>query len=294
MRRAPEIERLPALLVVCALAVASVIIAGLGVTPTRVSAQEQFGAARDPGESAFIAAHRGGADSAPENTLAAVEAALARGFDYVEVDLALTADGHAVLMHDATVDRTTDGSGPLADLTLEQVRALDAGSWYGPQWQDTRVPTAEEFFGVLSARGGRAILDIKGEWAEEAVAALMDQVRAADLEHRVVVASFDARTIAAVGLHAPGVTRLMTLRRLPDDVVLAAQQFGARGVIVSRSALAQRPAVVDELHAAGLRVIVYTLNSDRHWDLATGLGVDGIVTDDPGLLHVWQTATASG
>ena len=116
-------DRIQALIVVCVLAVASIVIAFLGASPARVSATELLGEPRTPGERAFIASHRGGGASAPENTLA-IEAALAAGFDYVEVDVALTADGHPVLMHDATVDRTTDGRGRLAELTLEQVRRL--------------------------------------------------------------------------------------------------------------------------------------------------------------------------
>ncbi|WP_448263094.1 glycerophosphodiester phosphodiesterase [Microbacterium aurum] len=128
---------------------------------------------------------------APENTLPAVRAALVSGFDYVEVDLAHTADGVPVLMHDRTVNRTTDGTGPLAALTL-----------------------------------------------------------------------------AALGV-------------------------GARGLVVDRSALKAHPDAVDDLHAAGLRVVAYTLNSDRQWDAATTLGVDGIVTDDPGLLENWQRGLAS-
>ena len=103
-------DRIHALLIVCVLAVASLVIAFLGATPARVSATELLGDPRTPGDAAFIASHRGGGATAPENTLPAIEAALSGGFDYVEVDVALTADRQPVLMHDATVDRTTDGT----------------------------------------------------------------------------------------------------------------------------------------------------------------------------------------
>lgn len=286
-------DRLPALLIVCALALVSVVIAAAGVTPARVTAQELLGAARDPGEEAFIASHRGGSASAPENTLPAVRSALAQGFDYVEIDLALTADGHAVLMHDATVDRTTNGTGRVAELTLAQVRALDAGVSFSPEFAGTPVPTSDEALDLLEELNGRAILDLKGEWTADAASALIDAVSARGLERRVAVASFDARTLAHVEARSSVVTRLAILKQLPDDVAEAALQVGARGIVVDRRALTERPEVVDELHAKGLRVIVYTLNTDRQWGAVTRLGVDGIVTDDPGMLDSWQRGLAS-
>ena len=118
-----------------------------------MSATELLGDPRTPGDAAFIASHRGGGATAPENTLPAITAALAGGFDYVEVDVALTADRQPVLMHDATVDRTTDGHGRLAALTLAEVRALDAGSWFDPDFAGTQVPTLAEFLDVLARPG---------------------------------------------------------------------------------------------------------------------------------------------
>ncbi|MCR2786051.1 MULTISPECIES: glycerophosphodiester phosphodiesterase family protein [unclassified Microbacterium] len=286
--RAPGSDRVAALAIVCVLAVASVVIAVLGAGPDRVSARELLGDARTPGDRAFIASHRGGAAAAPENTLPAVQAALDAGFDYVEVDFALTADRQIVLMHDATVDRTTDGHGRLAQLTLAQVRELDAGSWFDASFAGTPVPTAAEFLDVLAASGRRAIVELKGEWDAASAAAFVAEVAARSLDQQIIVASFDARTLAAVesaGTHLP---LLIILKRLPADVVAAARQFSAQGILVARRAVLEQPHIVDELHHAGLRIVVYTLNSDEQWDAATALGVDGIVTDDPALLATWQ------
>ena len=85
---------------------------------------------------------------------------------------------------------------------------------------------------------------------------------------------------------------IRTFKHLPKDVVTATQQAGARGIIVDRKAVLARPEVVDELHAEGTRVVVYTLNKDAQWDEVTALGVDGIVTDDPHTLSEWQSASA--
>lgn len=286
-------ERIHALLIVCVLAAASVLVIALaGVAPARATTADVLGHAREPGERAFIAAHRGGT-AAPENTLPAIRAALRAGFEYVEIDVALTADRRAVLMHDKTVDRTTDGSGRIADLTFAEVRALDAGASFGRDYAGTPVPTLEEALDVLAAEGGRALLDLKGRWGTDDVAELAAQLAQRDLTERVVAAGFDARTLASLVAEAPEVPRMATLKAIPDDVVDAARQFGVSGVIVERRALAQRPEVVDELHAARLRLVVYTLNSDRQWDEVTRLGVDGIVTDDPDTLYDWQTSTGT-
>lgn len=285
-------ERLQPLLVVGVLAVASIVIAFLGATPARVSATELLGDPRMPGDAAFIASHRGGSATAPENTLPAITAALEGGIGYVEVDVALTADGHAVLMHDAKVDRTTNGTGRLAELTLAQVRTLDAGSWFGSSFAGTTVPTFVEFLDALAASGGRAIIELKGAWDAAAIDAALADVVARGLERDLAVASFDARTLALWAAATEVVSRLLILKHVPDDVVAAAEQAGVEGVIVKRDEVLESPAIVDELHAAGIRVVVYTLNRDSQWDAVTALGVDGIVTDDPHLLLQWQSSSA--
>ena len=285
-------DRIHALLVVCVLAVVSLVIAFLGASPARVSATELLGDPRTPGDAAFIASHRGGGATAPENTLPAVSAALAGGFEYVEVDVALTADGHPVLMHDARVDRTTNGTGRLDSLTLAEVRALDAGSWFDPSFAGTRVPTLVEFLDLLAQSGGRAIIELKGEWDAAAADRALAEVMSRDLAARVAIASFDARSLALSAAASDVVPRLLILKHLPKDVVTAIQQAGARGIIVDRKAVLARPEIVDALHAEGTRVVVYTLNKDAQWDAVTALGVDGIVTDDPHTLSEWQSASA--
>ncbi|MGA7147798.1 MAG: glycerophosphodiester phosphodiesterase family protein [Microbacterium sp.] len=285
-------EQLQPLFVVGVLAVASLIIAFLGATPARVSAVEMLGDPRMPGDAAFIASHRGGSATAPENTLPAITAALEDGVGYVEVDVALTADSQPVLMHDARVDRTTDGTGRLAELTLADVRALDAGSWFDPAFAGTAVPTFVEFLDELDATGGRAIIELKGVWDAVAIDAAHAEVLARGLERDVAVASFDARTLALWEAETEVVSRLLNLKHVPDDVVAAAEQAGVQGVIVDRDEVLERPTIVDELHAAGVRIVVYTLNHDTQWHAVTALGVDGIVTDDPHMLLRWQSSSA--
>ena len=286
-------DRTQALLIVCVLAVASIFVAVLGTTPGRVGATEALGDPRTPGDAAFIASHRGGGATAPENTLPAIAGALAGGFDYVEVDVALTADRHPVLMHDPTVDRTTDGHGAIASLTLAEVRALDAGSWFAPAYAGTAVPTFTEFLEVLAASTQRSLIELKGEWDAAAVAAVVTDINAHDLGRRVALSSFDAATLGLIESVSDVIPRLLILRDVPEDVVRAAQEAGVRGILVDRKAVLARPEMVDDVHAAGVRIIVYTLNSDTQWTAMTDLGVDGIVTDEPADLLTWQQAVAA-
>jgi len=285
-------DRIRALTIVCALALASAIVVVSNIAPTRVSAGELLGAVRAPGEIAFVAGHRGDSTVAPENTLPAVRAAIAAGYDYVEVDVALTADGVPVLMHDATVDRTTDGRGPLAELTLDQVRRLDAGSWFAPAHTGTPVPTFSEFAVVLAASDRRALVELKGEWDAGSVNALVAQIHASGLERRLALLSFDADTLGYVESASEVISRLAILRAVPDDVVGAVRALGAYGAVVNGKAVLAEPEIVDELHAAGLRIAVYTFNQDRQWRAALDLGVDGIVTDTPAELVRWLAAEA--
>jgi glycerophosphoryl diester phosphodiesterase len=177
-------------------------------------------------------------------------------------------------------------------MTLAEVRELDAGSWFDADYAGTRVPTLTEFLDALGASGHRAIVELKGVWDEAAVSAAISEVSTRRLETRVAIASFDARTLAQVSTASEVVARLLILKHVPDDVVLAASEAGVRGIVVDRKAVLARPEMIGEVHAAGVRIVVYTLNRDSQWDEVTALGVDGIVTDDPGTLSRWQQATA--
>lgn len=285
-------DRLNALLVVCVLAIASLVIAVLGATPARVSAAELLGAAREPGQAAFVAGHRGDSSNAPENTLPAIIGAIEGGFDYVEVDVALTADREPVLMHDPTVDRTTNGHGPLADLTLAQVQALDAGSWFDPAFTGTRVPTLSQFLATLAASSKRGLVELKGEWDAASVAAFAGAVAAHRLERRIAVSSFDGRTLALMAGASAVIQRIAIFKTLPDDVVTAVRELDVSGIIAARKAVAAQPEVIEALHDEGKRVIVYTLNTHGRWLQAIALGVDGIITDKPRDLTVWLEGTA--
>ncbi len=109
----------------------------------------------------LLIAHRGASGAAPENTLTAIRRAFEVGSDAVEVDIRYTRDRQIVLMHDPTVDRTTNGSGPVGEFTLDEIRQLDAGAWKDPVYRGERVPTLRETLEVARAAGRTLYLDVK-------------------------------------------------------------------------------------------------------------------------------------
>ncbi len=226
-------------------------------------------------------AHRGDPAAAPENTLPAFEAALLSGAQVLELDLHMTADGYAVLFHDETLDRTTNGSGPIAPRTLAELRTLDAGSWYGSAWAGTRIPTFDEFLPLLQASSARGIIELKGLWTDEAVRRVTSAIYRAGVQDRVVLASFESPTLLQLWEAAPSLHRAVIVRRLPDDPVAFAALHGATTVVTSLRSFQVEPEAAEKLRAAGLTIIVYTLNRGDLWQQALDLKVDGVVTDAP-------------
>ena len=143
--------------------------------------------------------HRGANKVAPENTLPALECALAAGFDYVECDLHHTADDAIVIHHDATLERTTNGAGPISDHTLAEVRALDAGGGFSPHFTGTPIPTLAEVLALLHRYDGRAYLELKSA----PPAPVWQAVCAAGLQDRVFFWSFDHAKLQALRALAP-------------------------------------------------------------------------------------------
>lgn len=260
----------------------------------RVYATNMMGSLRAPGEPAFIAGHRGDRADAPENTMPAFQAAFASGLEFVETDVQLSLDGVPVLMHDETVDRTTDGTGSVADLTLEQLRALDAGSWYAPEFAGTRVPLFDEFVDALAGNRQKALVELKGFWTPAGIRTVLDAIYLRGVQNRVIFASFNLTTIAHLADTAPAIPRVIIKRDLPSDPVGLARYYGAIAILTTATSLENDPHAVSGMHEAGLGVLVYTLNSEKRWSEALAYGVDGIITDKPSKLDGWIAETAPG
>ncbi|MFE2520188.1 glycerophosphodiester phosphodiesterase [Streptomyces mirabilis] len=210
--------------------------------------------------------HRGVMGIEPENTLRSFIAAQHAGLDLIELDLHLSKDGALVVMHDADVDRTTDGSGPIAEKTLAELRALDAG-------HGERVPVFEE---VLDAVRAPLQAEIKDTAAARALAEVMQR---RDLVGRVEVSSFHDEAIAEITRLVPGVRTALIASRYDVDVVDRAVEVGAATVCLNIRRLTLE--VVEHARKADLRIIGWVVNTQDHLRLVRALELDGATTDYP-------------
>ncbi|MFD6298200.1 glycerophosphodiester phosphodiesterase [Streptomyces sp. NPDC060235] len=210
--------------------------------------------------------HRGVMGIEPENTLRSFTAAQNAGLDLIELDLHLSKDGALVVMHDADVDRTTDGSGPIAEKTLAELRALDAG-------HGERVPVFEE---VLDAVTSPLQAEIKDVAAARALAEVMQR---RDLVGRVEVSSFHDEAVAEITRLVPGVRTALIASRYGVDVVDRAMEVGSETVCLNIRRLSLE--VVEKAREAELRIIGWVVNTQDHLRLVRALELDGATTDYP-------------
>lgn len=238
-------------------------------------------------------AHRGSRLLWPENTMEAFSGAVSLGYRHLETDLHLTRDGVLVCFHDHNLDRTTDGSGPVSDLTFDELTRLDAGhchlgvDGYGFRGRGVRVPTLEE--AVLTFPDVSFVIDLKTDGLVEPLHALIERL---GLHDRLVVGSFSDRRLEHFRATSAGRVATSTGATLSRSWLLASRM--GRGVVCEASAL-QLPRqsrgvrvvdrrLVDTAHAHGLQVHVWTVNQPSDMAELLDLGVDGLITDRPDLL----------
>ncbi|MFD7432279.1 glycerophosphodiester phosphodiesterase [Streptomyces sp. NPDC059818] len=210
--------------------------------------------------------HRGVMGVEPENTLRSFVHAEQAGMDLIELDLHLSKDGALAVMHDAEVDRTTDGKGPIAEKTLTELRELDAG-------RGERVPVFEE---VLDAVASPLQAEIKDVAAARTLAEVM---RRRDLVDRVEVISFHDEAIAEIAQLVPGVRTALVASRWGGDLVDRAKAVGAARLVLNVRRITLE--LVEKAHTEGLTVVGWVVNTQDHLRLARGLGLDGATTDFP-------------
>ncbi len=226
-----------------------------------------------------LIAHRGVRSVAPENTLAAIEAAIALRLEYAEVDVRTTADGHLVLLHDPDLDRTTNGSGFVVDHSLERLRQLDAGTWFDPRFAGTRIPTLDE---ALEVAGDRITLIL--DWKEASPRALLEALgRASGCGSAMVLGS--AKRVASLAALSSDV-RLIEEVWKPEDVD-AALRSGVKIDAISPPLGLVTRRVVEMCRASGVRIFADMQGegeSCEQLEEAIGEGVDAVLTDHPRFL----------
>lgn len=239
----------------------------------------------------LVIAHRGHSAALPEQTLAAFRAAVELGADMIEADVHLTRDGRLVLCHDCDVDRTTSGAGRVADHTFEELRALDAGSWFDSRFAAERVPSLDELYDLAAAAGITLCLEAKGETAAERAViacAVAAEIAARDRLGRDVLASFDHRALAVAVGATPGLRiapERLPERGPPDASSVVAQAKAAAAPIIQHHHEDLDAETVTQVHAAGVAVWAWAPSTPDEIARALALGVDGVMGDDVAALR---------
>lgn len=227
----------------------------------------------------WVVAHRGASGHAPENTLAAFRRAVELGTSFIETDLQLSRDAHFVAIHDPTLERTTSGTGPVHERTLNELRQMDAGSWFGSDHSGEKIPTLEEILEFARQKDVVFYLELKPCAAWGAEHALVGALRQAGEIARAVVLSFDGGTLGVLRKLEPTLMTGLLAESMSGDPIGTAVKVGARQLAVRGDLVT--PALLTEAKRADLQVVSWTINHPAHMRALVDAGVDGIITDYP-------------
>ncbi len=266
------------------LILAILIIASIGLLAC--SLPFRFASSPQPTPTAVISAdaytlvigHRGAAGLAPENTLAAIQVAVELGVDAVEFDVHRSNDGELMVIHDEEVERTTDGRGFVTNLTLEELQALDAGSWFSDEFAGEPIPSVRDVFDFVRDLDVLLFIELKSPALYSGIEAeLVTLIEEYGYEDRVSILSFDHESLALVREIAPDLTLSgLWSRSLPSSDGAGFDVVNARFTLFRGT-----PQAIENYHGQELQVMVWTVNeiSDMEWLIARG--IDGITTDYP-------------
>lgn len=256
----------------------------------------------------LVHGHRGARALRPENTLPAFRYAIAAGVDVLELDMAVTRDNVIVVSHDPVLEPPVcKGPAPSAvihELTLRQVKEWDCGAVQNPKFPrqqtiaGTRMPTLDEVFRL--ARGSRVEFNIETKSfpakpgytpaPEEFARLVLEQIRRHKLERRVILQSFDYRTLIAMKKLAPEIRRSALMEDDDQrDFVAAARDAGDAGIVSPNFKLVTAKKIA-AAHAAGLQVVPWTVNTPEEWERMIQAGADAIISDDPAALIAYLKA----
>ncbi len=231
----------------------------------------------------MVCAHRGRSEIVPENTMAAYEAAIEIEADFMELDVRRTADGTIVCIHDPTVERTTDGAGEVEELTLDELRALDAGAWKGEEYAGERIPLLSE---VLEQIAPRLVIDI--EIKQRGIAEqVVEEIQAAEAVRRVSVVSFDTDDLRTVRSAQPRISCGFITSGPEDssaeaarDLIDEALECGAGFISCHHANVAE--VLVRECHLMGMILMAWTMDEREDIQRMIDLRVDALVSNLPG------------
>ncbi|MFZ3215456.1 MAG: glycerophosphodiester phosphodiesterase family protein [Candidatus Acidiferrales bacterium] len=231
----------------------------------------------------WVIAHRGASGHAPENTLAAFERAVQLGAGFIETDLHLTRDARFVAIHDATLERTTNGRGNVHDFTLAELRKLDAGMWFDREFMGLRTPTLEEVLEFASKHDVIFYLEVKYDAAWGMHHSLVAALHRSESTARTIVISFDESTLSALRQADSSVMMGLLVEEPRADYAKAAIELGVRQLCPRANLVT--PELVEEAHRLDLQVATWTVNEPKVMRAVAAAGVDGIMTNFPDRLQ---------
>lgn len=233
-----------------------------------------------PAEQPFVTSHRGAAGLAPENTLAGIREALKHNPDYCEIDVQRSSDGVLVVMHNPTVDQTTDGKGEVARLTWSEIGRLDAGSTFAPEFAGERVPSFESVLGLFVDQPTVLLIEAKDPGKFPGIERqIADTLKRFDMSDKVLVASFDHQWLRRFHALSPDTPLIQiavwspVIKPIPMTSIVANHWLS---FLID-------PTLVERAHRQGYKVQAWTVDSVWQMKLLLWLGVDGITTNRPDL-----------
>lgn len=233
----------------------------------------------------YVIAHRGISGRYPENTLLAFQHAIDVGSDWIELDVMSTADGVVIVSHDGTADRCTDGHGPFKLKTLAEVKQLDAGSWFAPEFAGQRIPTLDEALDFMGDGRIRLCIEIKGETTGDNLRTAWATVRILQqrnfLRH-VVVSSFNHEALRAIKNWEPLIAT--SLDPEPQDGSCTPWELCQQVLRFNINAMQHTyqtltPELIEEAHHHGFSLWTWTVNEPEEMCRVIDMGVDAIMTD---------------
>jgi glycerophosphoryl diester phosphodiesterase len=230
-----------------------------------------------------IIGHRGAAAHAPENTLAGFRKARQLGAQWVEFDVQATRDGCPILLHDARLERTTDGYGVAADRSADEIERLDAGSWFGSGFRGEKVPRLDQALALIDELGLGAVIEVKARPGDGArtMHAVLETLRASALAHSHIVSSFDEEALAAAAAEAPAIPRALIVKSIPKDWRHRIDRLDCGALHVGERALASAH-VAEIARRCALRT--YTVNTPDRAREVFSWGAAAVFTDCPDVL----------
>jgi glycerophosphoryl diester phosphodiesterase len=236
-----------------------------------------------------VVGHRGASGHAPETTLAAYRIAIQMGVDAVEADVHRLRDGTLVAIHDANLQRTTNGSGWIADMTLAELKALDAGSWFNkryprkarPEFAGQQVPTLQEIIDLVKNSSADLFIEIKDpeRYAPDFESSLLSLVQTNRMEERTRFLSFSAQALRRIKDLRASIPTVFLISRRRKDPVEAAIDIRADELGIRFGCL--QPSMVEKARSKGIRVSVWTVDAEKDMRRMLEMGVDRIITNYP-------------